>query len=61
MDEMPKPELKQKPEWLFCHAGFTIHTHPGLANGWIELHDEDGNVLASVNNVKAIYLARQRR
>lgn len=60
-DEINGPELKPKPEWLASFNGFTIHTKPELANGWIELRDEHDNIIAHIDNVKSIHLAPRRR
>lgn len=60
-DPEPRAEQAPKEEWLASFNGFTVHQNPNLANGWIELRDENGDVIARVNNVKAIHVARHRR
>lgn len=61
MNREPKPELAPKPEWLASYNGFTIHTNPHLANGWIELRDHDGKIIAHIDNVKQIHIAARQR
>lgn len=61
MNREPKAELAPKPEWLASYSGFTIHENPHLANGWIELRNDKDEVIACIDNVKAIHIATRRR
>jgi hypothetical protein len=57
----PRAEKAPKEEWLASYNGFSIYEDSRLANGWIELRDEKGEVLARINNVKAVHVAKGRR
>lgn len=55
-----EPELAPKEEWLASFGGFRVIEHPYLANGWIELRDEQGNPIARVGGVKSIMIAKKQ-
>jgi hypothetical protein len=60
-DQLPKPELKPKPEYLATWQGFKLYYDPELANGWVKLCDSRGNVLGMMSGVGQIYIAENSR
>lgn len=61
MNREPKAELAAKSEWLASYNGFIIHENPNLANGWIELRDHEGKIIAHIDNVKQIHIASRQQ
>lgn len=43
------------------HNGFEFGYKPGLANGWIEFRDADGNIIGHLDGVKSIFLSGRSR